>query len=88
LREATIIGSVLSKVSVPVLHSSAAILRIAEMQYTGSNSVFLHVLLNKKYSLPYRVVDAMVDHFARLSKDERKLPTLWQRSLLTFVQRF
>ncbi|KAI8901114.1 Bystin-domain-containing protein [Globomyces pollinis-pini] len=36
LREAAIIGSVLIKVSVPVLHSAAALLKIAEMEYTGS----------------------------------------------------
>ena len=35
LREAAIIGSVLVKVSVPVLHSAAALLKIAEMDYSG-----------------------------------------------------
>ena len=37
LREAAIIGSVLVKNSVPVLHSAAALLKIAEMDYTGNN---------------------------------------------------
>ena len=37
LREAAIIGSVLVKNSVPVLHSAAALLKIAEMDYTGIN---------------------------------------------------
>lgn len=35
LREAAIIGSVLTKVSVPVLHSGAALLKLADMDYTG-----------------------------------------------------
>lgn len=35
LREAAIIGSVLTKVSVPVLHSGAALLKLAEIDYTG-----------------------------------------------------
>lgn len=35
LREAAILGSVLTKVSVPVLHSGAALLKLAEMEYTG-----------------------------------------------------
>lgn len=35
LREAAILGSVLTKVSVPVLHSGAALLKLAEMDYTG-----------------------------------------------------
>lgn len=32
----------------------------AEMPYSGTNSFFLRVLLDKKYALPYRVVDALV----------------------------
>lgn len=36
LREAAILGSVLTKVSVPVLHSGAALLKLAEMDYTGA----------------------------------------------------
>lgn len=56
LREAVIISSVLNRVSLPVLHSAAALLRIADMAYSGTNSFFIRVLLDKKYALPYRVV--------------------------------
>lgn len=65
LREAIIVGSVLARNSVPVLHSSAALLKIAEMDYTGANSIFLRILFDKKYALPYRVVDSVVFHFLR-----------------------
>jgi len=88
LREATIIGSVLAKVSIPVLHSSAAILKIAEMDYSGVNSTFLDILLNKKYALPYRVVDSLVKHFVSFANDKRKLPIGWHKALLTFSQRY
>ena len=81
-------SSVLNRVSVPVLHSSAALMRIAEMEYSGINSFFIKVLLDKKYALPYRVVDALVEHFARFASDERELPVIWHQSLLTFVQRY
>jgi essential nuclear protein 1 len=78
----------MSKVSIPVLHSSAAILKIAEMDYSGANSLFLRVLLQKKYALPYRVVDALVNHFVQFTNDTRKLPLLWHQALLVFVQRY
>ena len=55
LREAVIVSSVLRRVSVPVLHSAAALLRLAEMPYSGTTSFFIRVLLDKKYALPYRV---------------------------------
>lgn len=95
-----------------MLHASAALLRIAEMDYTGqnhlfsggvstegpiagSNSLFIRVLVDKKFELPYKVVDALVFHFIRLSNsykaktrgDSAKLPVLWHQSLLVFAQR-
>ncbi|KAI8975347.1 Bystin-domain-containing protein [Mycotypha africana] len=88
LKEAAIVGSVLAKVSVPVLHSSAAILRLAEMEYTGPNSLFIRILLDKKYALPFKVVDALVMHFARFMNDPREMPVLWHQSLLVFAQRY
>ncbi|XP_054004576.1 bystin [Hylaeus anthracinus] len=88
LREAVIIGSVIAKNSIPILHSSAAILKIAEMDYTGANSIFLRIFLDKKYALPYRVIDGVVFHFLRFERDPRELPVLWHQALLTFVQRY
>lgn len=88
LREATIIGSVLSRVSIPMLHSAAALLFIAEQPYAVSNSVFIHALLNKKYALPYRVIDALVMHFTRMKNDARSPPICWHISLLTFARRY
>ena len=82
LREAVIISSALARTSVPVLHSSAAMLKIAEMPYTGANSIFLRMLLDKKYALPFRVVDALVFHFAR------ELPVHCHQALLDFDQRY
>lgn len=74
LREATIIGSILAKVSIPANHSSAALLKLAEMPYSGSNSLFIKILLNKKYALPRRVVDAVVNHFCAFDSESRVLP--------------
>eukprot|EP00088_Acartia_fossae_P054233 TRINITY_DN620_c0_g2_i1.p1 TRINITY_DN620_c0_g2~~TRINITY_DN620_c0_g2_i1.p1 ORF type:complete len:227 (+),score=31.23 TRINITY_DN620_c0_g2_i1:76-681(+) len=88
LRESIIIGSVLAKCSIPVLHSCAAIMKIAEMEYSGANSIFLRVLLDKKYALPYRVVDAVVFHFLGFRNEKRGLPVLWYQCFLTFVQRY
>lgn len=88
LREALIVSSVLAKTSIPMLHSSAALLKLAEMEYSGANSIFLRTLLDKKYALPYRVIDAIVFHFLKFGSDPRVLPVLWHQSLLTFVQRY
>ena len=112
LREAHIISSVLIRVSIPVLHSAAALMRLTEIaaeqasastEGGGATNVFIRVLLEKKYALPYKVIDNLVFHFLRFraadlgnpgsglpgsgSKDW-KLPVLWHQSLLAFAQRY
>eukprot|EP00249_Psilotum_nudum_P016165 c25690_g1_i2 orf=206-1621(+) len=88
LREAVIVGSVIQKVSIPSLHSSAGLLKIAEMDYCGTNSYFMKLLLDKKYSLPYRVIDGVLEHFMRFLEEDRPMPVIWHQCLLTFVQRY
>jgi essential nuclear protein 1 len=101
---------------VPLLHSSAALIRLAGMDYsgtrhtlflllphmthvhvfvrarvwTGPTSLFIRVLLDKKHALPYKVLDALVFHFIRLSNTHAQgtLPVLWHQSLLVLCQRY
>lgn len=74
LREATIVASVLARVSIPVLHSATALYRLCEIaaeqmmtdvESAGACNIFIRTLLEKKYALPYRVVDSLVFHFLR-----------------------
>jgi len=88
LREAIIVGSVIGRCSIPMLHSAAAITKLAEMNYSGANSIFLRIFFDKKYALPFRVVDAAVHHFIKFQMDPREMPVLWHQAMLTFVQRY
>ena len=74
--------------SIPGNHAAAALLKLAEMPYSGATSLFVRVLLNKKYALPHRVIAALVDHFMHFVDETRELPVLWHHSLLAFVQRY
>ncbi|KAI9700692.1 MAG: snoRNA-binding rRNA-processing protein [Candelina mexicana] len=74
LREAHIVGSILVRVSIPVLHSAAALLRLCDIaaeqtsvstEGGGATNIFIRILLEKKYALPYKVIDALVFHFLR-----------------------
>jgi essential nuclear protein 1 len=74
LREAHVVSGVLSRVSIPVLHSAAALLRLTDIaaeqasvstESGGATNIFIRVLLEKKYALPYKVVDNLVFHFMR-----------------------
>jgi essential nuclear protein 1 len=74
LREAHVISSVLTRVSIPVLHSAYALARLCEIaaeqmsmntESGGATNVFIKSLLEKRYALPYQTIDALVFHFLR-----------------------
>lgn len=97
IREATIAGSVLAKVSVPVLHSSAALSYLLRLPFTPATTVFIKILLDKKYALPYQTVDDCVYYFMRFrilddgsNGDDatRTLPVIWHKAFLVFAQRY
>jgi len=58
------------------------------MDFTGPTSVFIQVPIDKKYALPYKVVDGLVFHFLRFKSVGDKLPVLWHKSLLAFAERY
>jgi essential nuclear protein 1 len=65
VREATIAASVLAKVSVPVLHSSVALNQLVQRDFKPATTVFIRVLIEKKYALPYQTLDELVFYFMR-----------------------
>ncbi|KAG9247170.1 Bystin-domain-containing protein [Calycina marina] len=79
LREANIISGVLVRISIPVLHSAAAIQGLCQIaaqeasagtEGGGATNVFIKALLDKKYALPYQVIDSLVFHFLRFRSDD------------------
>jgi essential nuclear protein 1 len=92
-REAVIASSILVRVSIPALHSAVALMHLAENEYyTSCISVFIKVLLEKKYALPYKVIDALVFHFLRFrapkTRSEAKVTIVWHQSFLAFAQTY
>lgn len=65
LREALIAASVLTKTSIPVQHASVALSWLLEQEYTPAATVFIRVLVEKKYALPYQTIDDLVFYFMR-----------------------
>ena len=58
------------------------------MSYAPATTLFMRTLLLKKYALPYRVVDALVDYFGGFVDTSEIPPVLWQQTLLAFVQHY
>ena len=56
-----------------------------------STHLFLRILLDKKYALPYRVLDSLVLYFlssGNATSSHTALTVLWHQSLLVFAQRY
>jgi len=88
-KEAAIIGSILKKCSIPVLHSSAAIMLLAQTGYHNGVLYFMKILIGKKYALPVMVKEELVKFFAGfLEQKGIKLKVLWHLTLLSFVQTY
>lgn len=90
-REAIIIGSILHKVSIPAFHSSAALIKLTELDYNIATGYFIKMLIGKRYALPSIALDMLLDFFCKFEeKDEEtnivpEMPVMWHQTLLTFV---
>jgi len=86
-REATILGSVLLKSSIPLLHSASCLLKLSSFSYSPAVVIFIRILLEKKYALPSKVIDGVCRFFLskQLEKSQR-MPVLWHHALLVFTR--
>ncbi|EFC49754.1 predicted protein, partial [Naegleria gruberi] len=88
VKEAHIIGGILKKMTIPVMHSAAALLKIASLDYTNTNCIFIKVFLEKRYALPTQVIQGVVSYFAKflnIPPEKANIHTVWYQALLTFV---
>lgn len=65
VREAMIAASVLKKTSVPVQHAAVALSWLLEQEFSPAATVFIRVLIEKRYALPYQTIDDLVFYFMR-----------------------
>lgn len=94
VREAIILSSILKKVSVPVLHSSVALVQLALREYKPSTTVFIRTLIEKRYALPYQTLDQLVFYFMNFrhnipgNDSSNDLPVVWHKAFYAFAQRY
>ena len=94
-KEASIIGSILRKCSIPNNHASAALVKLIQFCKKGKNEIsvgalfFMKLLLMKKYAFPKEVKEKLVNFFLSY-KDYKKenLPVMWHQTFLCFIQHY
>jgi essential nuclear protein 1 len=91
-KEAAIIGSILRKCSIPVNHSSAALIELIKLCKNGTNGIsfgalfFMKILLMKKYAFPIFVKEELCKFFLSYDNFNQKLPVMFHQVFLIFVQ--
>ena len=92
LHEALIIGNVLAKNSIPMLHLSAALLKIAEMDYIHRSKQHLPPNTSQEEVCPavqsHRCRRVSLPRVQERFSDSIYIPVLWHQSLLMLVQRY
>lgn len=82
-REAIIVGSILHKMSIPSFHSTAALIKLTEMDYNIATGYFIKVLIGKRYALPAIALEMLIEFFMRFTEvDEEEdkvpeMPVMW-----------
>ncbi|OBA14788.1 uncharacterized protein OGAPODRAFT_101242 [Ogataea polymorpha] len=94
-REAMIVGSILTKCSIPVQHSAVALSWLLQKDFNPATTVFIRILIEKKYALPYQTIDDLVFYFMRFQiteqrqiRDASPMPLVWHKAFLAFAQRY
>lgn len=88
LREVKVIESLLSKMSIPVISASVAMLKLMELPASVPSIHYLSALLNKHYTLPRRVLTSLSEYLLSFANREEELSVAWQCLFLTLVKQY
>lgn len=86
LKKASVIASILSKCTIPVLPSSAAIMIMCKSKFTSPRAIILKALLDKNYSLPVKVLDDVAEYLIHVDIDS--CGVLYFQTLLSLVAKY
>jgi essential nuclear protein 1 len=88
VQQALVIGTILHKCTIPAIPAAVALVKIAQMPFSPTRAVIMRSIVDKRLSLPFQAVDAMVKYFYDSLKDDRTMPVLWHQCLLTFLTKY
>jgi hypothetical protein len=80
--------SLLGKMTIPVINSSVAIVKLCEMEPCSAVYHYLKAIIGKAYNFPKRIVTALTQYFQKFVESQETLPVVWQQLLLTFCKQY
>lgn len=86
LKRASVIASILTKCTIPVLPSSAAIMIMSKSRFTGPRAIIMKALIEKNYSFPMKVLDELAVLISRVEKEA--CGVIYFQTLLSLVAKY
>ena len=65
------------------MHSSVAMLKLADLGVCSATIIFLKIMIEKRYALPIRVVNALVQFILAAEQIDQTLPVIWFQLVLS-----
>lgn len=88
LREVKVVESLLSKMSIPVISASVAMLKLMDLPSSTPAIHYLSALLNKHYTLPRRVLTRLTEYLLAFKETEGEPSVSWQCLFLTLAKQY
>lgn len=87
-RQAAIMGSVIKKMSIPVLYSAAALIKLTKLDFYGPRAIVMRTLIEKKYSLPQSALHSLVEFIETSSRCAENNTVIWQQLVLSVCVKY
>jgi essential nuclear protein 1 len=70
LKRASIISSIISKFSIPLLSSSAAVILLTKLEFSSPRGLVIKAIVEKNYAFPEKVVFEIVNYLGKVSPNQ------------------
>lgn len=87
-KEVKVVESILSKMSIPVISASVAMLKLMDLSPSSPAIHYLSALLNKHYTLPKRVLTRLLEYLLSFINYEGELSVAWHCLVLTLAKQY
>ena len=74
--------------SIPVISSSVALIKMTEMEPTSAILHYLKALVSKNYSFPKKVLTVLTNYLLKFENVDEEMPVLWHQFFLTILKQY
>jgi hypothetical protein len=74
--------------SIPVISTSVALIKMTEMEPSTAIFHYLKVLANKNYSFPKKVLSLLTSYLLKFELIPEEMPVIWHQLFLSIIKQY